>query len=132
MTRSTTTPIQKRFSDLDPFHHVNNVAQQAYFDTGKTDYFEQMIGPDVLLGDLRLVTASTTTSYLGQVRPNDPVKVTTECEHIGNKSLTLHQQLLVGNEVRAESRTVLVAFDFAAQQSRPVPDNWRARMAPEK
>ena len=53
MALTTTTPIQIRFSDIDPFHHVNNVAQQAYFDAGKTDYFGRTIGIDVLLGRLR-------------------------------------------------------------------------------
>ena len=36
MGRVLETPVQKRFSDLDPFRHVNNVAQQSYFDVGKT------------------------------------------------------------------------------------------------
>lgn len=131
MARTVITPIQKRFSDLDPFRHVNNIAQQAYFDAGKTDYFGQVIGEEVLMGDLRLLTASTATSYLGQVRMPDPVRVATVCEKIGNKSLTLRQQLLVGGEVRAESRSVMVAFDFVRQESLPVPDAWRTRMTGE-
>ena len=40
MARTLTTPIQKRFSDVDPFQHVNNVAQQMYFDVGKMAYYE--------------------------------------------------------------------------------------------
>jgi len=131
MARTVITPIQKRFSDLDPFQHVNNIAQQAYFDAGKTDYFGQVIGEDVLMGHLRLLTASTATSYRGQVRMPDPVRVATTCEKIGNKSLTLRQELLVGEEVRAESRSVMVAFDFIRQESLPVPDAWRVRMTGE-
>ena len=38
MARKTEIPIQKRFSDVDSFHHVNNVSQQMYFDVGKVDY----------------------------------------------------------------------------------------------
>ncbi len=34
-----TTPIQMRFFDMDSFGHVSNVAQQMYFDQGKTDLF---------------------------------------------------------------------------------------------
>lgn len=131
MALTTATPIQIRFSDIDPFHHVNNVAQQAYFDAGKTDYFGRTIGIDVLLGRLRLVTVSTATSYFGQVRMDDTVRIVTTCERIGCKSLTLLQQLRVGDEVRTESRTVLVAFDFTAQASIPVPDDWRAQLLGE-
>ena len=40
MARTLETPIQKRFSDVDPFQHVNNVSQQMYFDVGKMEYYE--------------------------------------------------------------------------------------------
>ncbi len=131
MARILTTPIQKRFSDIDPFQHVNNVSQQMYFDVGKMEYYEKILGEDALLGDLRIVTVSTSTSYMGQVRMGDPVRVTTSCERIGNKSLTLFQQLLVGDDVRSESRSVMVVFDFPNQCSRPVPDAWRERLLAE-
>ena len=131
MARTIETPIQKRFSDVDTFRHVNNVAQQMYFDVGKVDYYERVIGEEVLAGDLRIVTVSTATSYLGQVRMHDDVRVTTTCERVGNKSLTLFQQLLVGGEVRSESRSVMVVFDFAAQRSEPVPDRWREQLTAE-
>lgn len=131
MARTLETPIQKRFSDIDPFQHVNNVAQQMYFDVGKVEYYEKVLGADALLGDLRIVTVSTSTSYLGQVRMGDPVRVTTTCERIGTKSLTLFQQMLVGEEVRSESRSVMVVFDFPNQCSRPVPDEWRERLSAE-
>lgn len=132
MARTLETPIQIRFSDIDPFQHVNNVAQQMYFDLGKTEYYRIVLGGgEALFGKLRIVTASTATSYLGQVRMYDTVRVTTTCERVGNKSLTLFQQLKVGDEVRSESRSVMVAFDFETQRSEPVPDDWRQRMLAE-
>ena len=128
MARTLETPIQKRFSDIDPFQHVNNVSQQMYFDVGKVEYYEKILGAEVLLADLRILTVSTSTSYTGQVRMHDPVCVTTTCERVGTKSLTLLQRLLVGGEVRSESRSVMVVFDFARQQSEPVPAEWRERL----
>ncbi|MDE7344736.1 MAG: thioesterase family protein, partial [Alistipes sp.] len=125
MARTLETPIQKRFSDVDPFLHVNNVAQQDYFDVGKVDFYRKVLGADVLFGDLRIVTVSTATSYMGQVRVYDDVRIFTVCEKIGNKSITLLQRLVVDGQVRSESRSVMVVFDFAAQASRPVPDAWR-------
>lgn len=131
MARTLKTDIQKRFSDIDPFQHVNNVSQQEYFDVGKVEYYEEVLGAEVLGGDLRIVTVSTATSYLGQVRMQDKVQVTTTCERVGTKSLTLFQQLLCGGEVRSESRSVMVVFDFPRQQSAPVPDLWRERLLAE-
>ena len=123
MAKTLETFIQKRFSDVDPFQHVNNVSQQMYFDVGKMEYYEKILGDEVLLGDLRIVTVSTSTSYMDQIRLHDRVRVTTTCEKIGNKSLTL-----AGDRVCSESRSVMVAFDFSRQQSMPVPDAWRERL----
>ena len=126
MPRTIRTEIQKRFSDIDPFQHVNNVSQQMYFDVGKMEYYEQVLGDEVLLGDLRIITVSTSTSYMGQIRPEDRIAVTTCVERIGTKSLTLLQRIVADDgTVRSQSRSVMVAFDFEAQQSVPVPDAWR-------
>ena len=48
MARTLETPIQKRFSDVDPFQHVNNVSQQMYFDVGKMEFYEKVLGAEVL------------------------------------------------------------------------------------
>ena len=128
MARTLTTPIQKRFADIDSFQHVNNVSQQMYFDVGKLDYYDKILGEEVLLGRLRIVTVATSTSYIGQVRFTDSVRVTTTCEKIGTKSITLLQRLMAGVEVRCESRSVMAAFDFEEQRAVPVPDSWRERL----
>ena len=56
MARTLETPIQKRFSDVDPFQHVNNVSQQMYFDVGKMEFYEKVLGAEVLLADLQILT----------------------------------------------------------------------------
>lgn len=128
MARTIDTPIQQRFSDIDPFLHVNNVAQQMYFDVGKSDYYRRVLGQQVLSGEQRIVTVSTSTSYCAQVRMDDDIRVSTTCERVGNKSMTLFQQLFAGGRLCTESRSVMVAFDFRTQQGVPVPDEWRRRL----
>ncbi len=128
MARTVTTRIQPRFADFDIFHHANNVAQQSFLDVGKVDYYARLLGERMLSGRVRVVNVSTTTSFVGQIRMHDTIDVVTTCEKVGNKSMTLHQQIVVDGEVRTESRTVMVVFDFEAQQSREVPDEWRARL----
>lgn len=131
MARRTITPIQKRFSDVDIFRHVNNVSQQMYFDVGKTDYYRQVFGHDILYDNLRIVTVATSTSYRSQIRHDDDIAVTTETRTIGNKSMTLYQTIVRreadGTQTLcSESVSTMVAFDFAAQQGVRVPDQWRA------
>ena len=103
-----------------------------YFDVGKMEYYEQVLGDEVLLGDLRIITVSTSTSYMGQIRPEDRIAVTTCVERIGTKSLTLLQRIVADDgTVRSQGRSVMVAFDFEAQQSVPVPDAWRRALEAE-
>ena len=56
MPRIIRTEIQKRFSDIDSFRHVNNVAQQMYFDVGKSDFFDRLIGREIILATVRIIT----------------------------------------------------------------------------
>lgn len=128
MARVTTTPIQKRFSDVDSFLHVNNVSQQMYFDLGKTEYFSVILKDNVLEKSLRIITANTSTNYMQQIRWQDDVCVTTSVEKVGTKSITIIQRLLCGERVMTESRSVMVAFDFTEQVSVAVPQSWRTKL----
>lgn len=130
------TPIQKRFSDVDSFLHVNNVAQQMYFDVGKTEYFRRLFSLVNVEEKQRIITVATQTSYKGQIRLEDDVVVTTEAVAVGTTSIRLRQQLLCRTpdgceEVRTESFSVMVAFDFEKQEKFPVPEEWRRRMEGE-
>lgn len=125
------TKIQMRFADVDMFRHVNNVNQQHYFDLGKHDYFTAVLG--IAPGWLKqgVITVATHTSYLGQIPYNSHVVVGTRLVKLGTKSFTLFQQIYDGDtgEVKSESRSVMVAFDFEKQESIPIPDSWRDLMA---
>lgn len=122
------TPIQKRFSDVDSFMHVNNIWQQSYFDMGKTEFYTKVLGVTGVFDKLRIITASTHTDYFGQVRLTDDIVVTTDVSRLGNKSMTLHQCIKSGEKVLTESSSVMVAFDFETQQTVQIPDEWREKL----
>lgn len=125
MAKQLITPVQKRFSDVDSFMHVNNIWQQSYFDMGKTDFYVKVLGIPGVFDKLRIITASTHTDYLGQVRLMDDIVVTTDVSRLGNKSMTLHQRIMCGDKCLTESSSVMVAFDFELQQTILLPDEWR-------
>ena len=119
------TPIQMRFSDVDSFSHVSNVAQQVYFDLGKTDLFRELW---LLSGEIErvpAVTVSVKTDFMAQVFFGDELEVTTQVEAIGHKSLTLCQRLMRGEQCCSESHSVMVCFDKSRGESREVPAAWR-------
>ena len=128
MAKQLVTSVQKRFSDVDSFMHVNNIWQQSYFDMGKTDFYTKVLGITGVFDRLRIITASTHTDYLGQVRLMDDIVVVTDVSRIGNKSMTLHQRIMSGDRCLTESSSVMVAFDFETQQSVPMPEEWRRKL----
>ena len=123
------TPVQKRFSDVDSFMHVNNIWQQSYFDMGKTEFYTKVLGVTGVFDKLRIITASTHTDYFGQVRLTDDIVVTTDVSRLGNKSMTLHQRIMCGDRLLTESSSVMVAFDFETQQTVQIPDQWREKLS---
>ena len=128
MAKQIITPVQKRFSDVDSFMHVNNIWQQSYFDMGKTEFYTQVLGVTGVFDKLRIITASTHTDYWGQVRLTDDIVVVTQVSRIGNKSMTLHQRIMLGERCLTESSSVMVAFDFETQQTVLMPDEWRRKL----
>lgn len=129
MAKQLITPVQKRFSDVDSFMHVNNIWQQSYFDMGKTDFYVKVLGIPGVFDRMRIITASTHTDYLGQVRLMDDIVVTTDVSRLGNKSMTLHQRIMLGDKCLTESSSVMVAFDFELQQTVPLPEEWREHLS---
>ena len=129
MAKQLVTLVQKRFSDVDSFMHVNNIWQQSYFDMGKTDFYVKVLGITGVFDKKRIITASTHTDYFGQVRLMDDIVVTTDVSRLGNKSMTLHQRIMCGDKCLTESSSVMVAFDFELQQTIPMPDEWREKLS---
>lgn len=128
MAKQLITPVQKRFSDVDSFMHVNNIWQQSYFDMGKTDFYQKVLGITGVFDRLRIITASTHTDYLGQVRLQDDIVVVTDVTRLGTKSMTLHQRIMSGDRCLTESSSVMVAFDFELQQTVAMPEAWRLKL----
>lgn len=124
---TTITPIQKRFADLDMLGHVNNANQQHYFDVGKNDFFAQIFDWPARWKEEGLITVSTHTNFMAQIRFEEPIVVHTRLEKIGNKSFTLYQQIVHAEteEIKSESRSVMVAFNFNEQCSIQIPAAWR-------
>ncbi len=128
MAKELRTPVQKRFSDVDSFMHVNNIWQQSYFDMGKTEFYSKVLGVTGVFDKLRIITASTHTDYIGQVRLQDDIEVVTDVSRIGTKSMTLHQRIMSGDKCLTESSSVMVAFDFELQQTVAIPEQWRVKL----
>lgn len=125
----TKLDIQIRFADVDMLRHVNNVNLQHYYDLAKNYHFSQIIGLRPGYTSKSIITAATNSSYFKQTRVDDDIYVETQIEKVGHKSITLFQRIIARptGEVKSESRSVMVTYDFEHQTSIPIPDDWREK-----
>ena len=119
------TPVQMRFADVDQFGHVNNTVQQAYFDLGKTDLFNELWRLTGVAEQVPAIVVSLNTDFYEQIFYGDQVVVETTIESIGNKSLRLVQRLMSGEKLCTLSRTVMVCYDRQTRKSVAVPAEWQ-------
>jgi len=111
-------PVQRRFSDLDPLGHVNNVAFHDYLQ-------EARVGLQI---DLRLITGAgydqvVVKQEIAHRKPlsysPDPLVVEVWVSRLGNSSYTLSYRIIdERGDIAAEAATVMAVVD--PESGRPV------------
>jgi acyl-CoA thioester hydrolase len=109
-----------RFRDCDSLGHVNNAVYLTYLEETRVEMRNQY-GLDWT----GMILARCEIDFRDQVSIGDLVEVTMRPSRVGNKSFDLSYELKVGDRLVAEAKTVLVAFDYEANESRALPDAWR-------
>lgn len=127
------TDVQLRFQDMDMLGHMNNGQYTHVFDIGKLDFLQRVLDIDWRQNGDGVVNVTTTNTYYIQVKFGDTVEIQTTAEKIGGKSFTLLHKMIdkKTGEVKADSRVVLVAFNFKEQKSIDIPAAWRENIEKE-
>ena len=120
-----TLPIQLRFNDVDKFGHVNNTVYFSFYDLGKTEYFASVC-PDVDWEKDGIVVVHIEANFLAQIYGSDHIAVQTAVTEIGTKSFHLAQRVIdtETQEVKCVCTSVMVAFDLAKHESKPLEEEW--------
>ncbi len=126
------TKVQIRFNDIDIVGHVNNAMHQHYYDLARLSYFNDVFKTRVDWDDESLVLVHISIDYMNPIFMEDEIFVETKIEKIGNKSISMIQQVCkhAGNEkiVASSSSSVLSGFSKKKEISIPIPDLWRKRI----
>ena len=111
-------PVHRRFSDLDPLGHVNNVVFHDYLQEARVGLLrdlEFVRGP----GFSQVVVKQELTHRKPLLYAPEPVIVEIWVERIGNSSYTLGYRILdEHDDVAAEATTVMAVVD--PQTGRPI------------
>jgi acyl-CoA thioester hydrolase len=126
-------PIEVRYGDLDPQGHLNNAKYLTYFEAGRIHYFTKLglFTPGQSFMDIGVIMAEARVTFHAPVEYGTPVKVGVRTSRLGNKSIIVEQNVVQAEtgEVLASGQVVLVAFDYRAQKSMPIPDVMRETIA---
>ncbi len=124
-------PIQIRYGDLDPQWHVNNARFATYLEQARFSYLMELgLFDGHSFFDIGLIVADVHIAYLAPMTLTQKIRVSMGVTHIGNKSLKM--EYVIEDEgtgqATARAETVMVAYDYHANQSIPISDEWRRKI----
>lgn len=120
--------VQIRFSDLDALNHVNNSFQAQYYDLGRINYFERVMGEQLSWSDITVVIVNTETNFFIPIMQGEKIYVETKLVRFGNKSMITHQRLIDDKGVvKGTCKTVLAGFDKRTNSSAQIDENFKRR-----
>ena len=126
-------PIEVRYGDLDPQGHLNNAKYLTYLETARIKYFVHLglITPGQSFMDIGIIMAEARVTFHAAVHFDMPVKVGVRFSKLGNKSLTVDQNIVhaESGEVFATGQIILVAFDYHKNTTVPIPDVMREKIS---
>ena len=118
------------FADVDMMRHVNNVAYIRWAETMRAEYFAQVMRTPIN-GDHGMIQATINFTYERQLEYREPIAVGVKIPRIGNKSFDFYYE--VWSEAQANRAahgvTTMVAFDFQANRTIAVPEDWRSAIS---
>lgn len=94
------TVVRARFSDLDPYNHVNHARYLSFFEMARVDLLEEMDFSMDRLAEmgLRIVLVEANIRYYIPVRLGDEVRIITRVREVRRASTQWSQRAEVGSE----------------------------------
>lgn len=88
------TTITVRFTDLDPYNHVNHARYLSYFESARIEALDEMgFGmADLANNDLRIVLTEVSMRFLRPASLHDQLTITTWVKEVGRASSRWQQQ----------------------------------------
>ena len=118
--------VQLRFNDYDILGHVNNAVHQNYFDLARLKYFNEVIEDELKWNDFSVIMASIKIDYKNPVHLNEPVSIRSRISILGEKSLTMVQEVFnpITGENKSCNTAVMVGYSSKTKQTESIPKHW--------
>ena len=118
------------FADIDMMQHVNNVAYIRWAEMMRSEYFAQVM-QEPINGRHGIIQATINFTYERQLHYRESIAVGCRISRVGTKSWDFAYEIWseCHGHRAAYGITTVVAYDFVAQQSIPIPQSWRDAIA---
>ena len=121
------TQLDVRFRDHDTLGHVNNAVYATYCEEARVRYYRDVL--DVSVSDVSTVLAHFEVDYVRAIEGVSSVTVAVRVTDVGTSSFDMAYEVRVDGDVAATAEATQVVYDADADETRPVPDEWRERFA---
>jgi acyl-CoA thioester hydrolase len=114
--------LQVRFRDCDAMGHVNHAVYFTYFEQCRLTFWRARTGAPS--PHARVIIARAECDYRAPAHFGDELEIRLEVGEIGRSSFTLRYQITQAASAAlvAVGSTVMVAYDYTAGKSVPLPD----------
>lgn len=120
------TRIVVRWSDCDPFGHVNNAVYLTYLEQARFAYWHEVLHDVPFPG---MILARVEIDYRAQAFPNEALDVFAGVVRMGTTSFAVGYEIRKADgTVVARAQSVQVFFDYAAGRPVPVDPVFRERV----
>jgi acyl-CoA thioester hydrolase len=124
-------PIEVRLADTDAMGHVNNAAYLTYIEIARIAYYEEATGRLLPLGvhgaEEGMILAEARVTFRSPAFYGETLDVETRVTRVGRTSFSMEHRI-TAPETRygrarlvAVAESVLVTYDYAAEQPAPIP-----------
>ncbi len=120
--------IQPRFSETDGLGHINNTVIPVWFEAAREPIFE-IFNPELDLNSWNLIVAGFNVAFSAPTYYGKAVEVRTWISRVGNSSFEVSQACYQDGKLTAKVATSMVHYDYAKEQSQPIPEDIKAILA---
>jgi acyl-CoA thioester hydrolase len=121
-------PVEVRYGDLDPQGHLNNARYLTFMEQARIQYIRHLgLWDGGSFMNIGIILADARVTFRSPVLFGQLVRVGARVSRLGNKSMEMEYVLedgATGAEL-ATGASVLVAYDYQAEQTIPLPESWR-------
>jgi len=131
MADETTTfrfrmPIHVRWSDCDPFGHVNNAVYLTYLEQARFAYWHEVLHDVAFPG---MILARIEIDYKAQAFPDERLDLFAAVVELGTTSFKVAYELRKADgTVVVQARSVQVFFDYKTHRPIPMDPKFRERV----